>query len=231
MGIRKAIMVIGFLIGGLFNSVLFLLPGFITRVQEKACPESTFLSASGNAVAIIVLPIVLGSFFIGIAGTFWSASALPWAARRWQMAVAGTRDLELGTAAKLVTFLAVIAIGISAILFPISIYNESCLTPYGVYEKNTPWSGFRKRNWSQVSAVETSCRYGRGGWGDDFVLRFSDGSHVDLNNLTNEEKWIRSYGEIREALSGHHFFFNPYAVDARCELPQAELLRTDPRSF
>ena len=209
--------------GGLAFAAISLLE----RVHRARCSADTFLAGDPVLMGAPVLFLA----FAGAAGMIVlvevSTAAMGgsgWWDRRAALArEPSSKGVRTGAA-----WMAGVCAALFVLTLPFGLLFQTCLSPAGIDTQMTLWSGLRHHPWSEVTLVETECRYGKGGWTDDLILHIADGQRFSLASMTTRGAWSAGYPGVQRALHGRPFLFDPSSVSPRCRSPDLALLLERP---
>lgn len=198
----------------------------LTALQAARCPADSFLSVSPPLTAVVM---TLATAFPAIGFGFVVANALVYAipsARRFldpgQVVGASYRTTQSG--------LLTISAWIAAVGLPLAFvasFNQACLSSQAIAYRPAPWAAMRKYDWSDVSAVTTTCTHtSKGGWTGRYVLTLRDGARLDVMGGFGNVWKVRP--QLWAALHGRSFSFDSTRVDPRCRLADVGMLLRKP---
>lgn len=202
--------------------------GHLLHAWHRArCPADVFFVGD---VRIWVLSLSILLFALTSASLWLLSSAAAWlgASGWWARRADRTKDVSLAGFRRGAAWASGVTGAAFILCLPLPLLFQTCFSPEGIFTQNTLWGGLRRHSWSEVTMVETQCRYGRGGWSGDMTLHIADGQTFSLPGLTSEGTWTTAYPALRRSLQGRRFIFDPSQVSPRCDVPELRLLLQRP---
>jgi hypothetical protein len=222
-------------ISSLVGAALCVTSGFallhaLERYQVARCPPATFLAGPEGhgllAILLNFLALLSVSMVVGLVLSWVLAGERTW--RRWAEAEYGGQGDHFRGFVKFFSISSLVLILLTTPVDFMVANSQFCLTPSSVYLSTGGRSQLARVPWSEVSAITTGCRPGRGGWSSDVILNFSNGGTADLPSAWQGGRVFSHvadyYSEyipvIWSKLRPFRGDFDASGVQSRCPLPE-----------
>lgn len=178
-------------------------------LERFGCPPDAFVHGSASG---------LFRLFLSTAALFYPARILLYLASRNHLLrhrlEADFRNFAVRKAALRGAIMIVVMITLASL----STTDKLCASASVITLRHHLWDRPVTHRWSDVVAVETSCRPGsRGAWQQAYLLGFRDGDIVNLSDHAGP--LAERKDAIFAALRGHYFSFDAHRVDPNCIEP------------